>query len=305
MPAWIRRTLIILAFVAVAGGGAFYWYLKDARLPAGKFTIDMAAIRALADGQNGPLPSEIRVERITTFHFPFAAVVTGEAFRMIDIPVMTYQVVWPDRSVIIDTAMDEAMSKTLATDFDPQAFGRMITALGKADQIVLTHEHVDHIGGLTHYADLANLQPALRLTREQVDHPEKSGDAKLPDAALKGYQPLVYDQYHALAPGVVLIKAPGHTPGSQMVYVKRADGAEVLFLGDIAWNIRSVETLHPRPRLVSQFVLGEDRENVMRQLVEIKRVSDETPGLFLVAGHDGAVIQKLVDSNVLIRGFMP
>ncbi len=303
MPNRTTRIIYALIIIGLFGGGAFYWFFKDARLPVGRFEINMAAVRALADGQDGPLPSEIRVERITTFHFPFAAVVTGESFSMIDIPVMTYQVLWPDRSLIIDTGMDQEMAKTMATDFDPTAFARTTKAMSQAEQIVLTHEHIDHIGGLTHNPDLTGLLPALRLTREQMDHPEQSGDARLPKTALEGFTPLAYDKYHALAPGVVLIKAPGHTPGSQMVYVKRADGAEILFLGDIAWNIRSVETTKPRPRFISQFVLGEDRDNVMRELIEIKRISDETPGLMLVAGHDGTVIRKLVEAGILVPGF--
>jgi glyoxylase-like metal-dependent hydrolase (beta-lactamase superfamily II) len=33
------------------------------------------------------------------------------------------------------------------------------------------------------------------------------------------------------APGVVLIKAAGHTPGSQMVHVRLASGKEVMLVG--------------------------------------------------------------------------
>ena len=88
--------------------------------------------------------------------------------------------------------------------------------MSTATQIVITHEHMDHIGGLTTHADLARVLPKAKLTREQLSEPERSLPARFPERALDGYQPLVYEQYHAIAPGVVLIKAPGHTPGSQM-----------------------------------------------------------------------------------------
>src|SRR3546814_4681759 len=108
----------------------------------------------------------------------------------------------------------------------------MENALGKAKLILVTHEHVDHIGGLTEYPDVAKILPSTRLTQEQVYHPERSAPAAFAAGALDGYKPLVYDKYVAVAPGIVLIKSPGHSPGSQMVYVKKVDGTEVLFIGD-------------------------------------------------------------------------
>ena len=37
-----------------------------------------------------------------------------------------------------------------------------------------------------------------------------------------------------------VLKWLGYTPGSQMVYVKRADGREILFLGDVAWQMSNI-----------------------------------------------------------------
>jgi len=39
---------------------------------------------------------------------------------------------------------------------------------------------------------------------------------------------------------MALIKAPGHTPGSQMVYVALQSGKEVLLSGDVAWHMDGV-----------------------------------------------------------------
>jgi glyoxylase-like metal-dependent hydrolase (beta-lactamase superfamily II) len=66
-----------------------------------------------------------------------------------------------------------------------------------------------------------------------------------------GYQGIDDEPYQTIVPRVVLIKAPGHTPGSQMVYVKRADGQEILFLGDVAWQMRNIEEVRERARLVT------------------------------------------------------
>ena len=67
--------------------------------------------------------------------------------------------------------------------------------------------------------------------------------------------PLEYDHYYAAAPGIVLVKAPGHTPGSQLVFVKLASGKELLFIGDVAWHMDQIRQLWYRPRLVTDFYI--------------------------------------------------
>ena len=127
--------------------------------------------------------------------------------------------------------------------------------------------------------------------------------ATFADAALERLQPLEYDRYHALAPGVVLIKAPGHTPGSQMVYVQRSDGAEVLFLGDVAWQFRNIETQRERPRLVTWFLLKEDRTAVFGQLAALKQLHESEPRVHIVPGHDAEVVSALLHAGVLKAHF--
>jgi glyoxylase-like metal-dependent hydrolase (beta-lactamase superfamily II) len=106
-----------------------------------------------------------------------------------------------------------------------------------------------------------------------------------------------------MAPGVVLIKSPGHSPGSQMVYVKKVDGTEVLFVGDVAWQFRNIELVRERPRLVTRFFLKEDRRAVFGELQELARLHEAEPKLSIVPGHDGATIETLVANGVLEKGF--
>ena len=47
------------------------------------------------------------------------------------------------------------------------------------------------------------------------------------------FRTIDYDRLYAVAPGVVLVSAPGHSPGSQLVYVRLADYREVLLVGDL------------------------------------------------------------------------
>lgn len=219
-------------------------------------------------------------------------------------PVSSYQLIFPDRTAIIDTALDEASGKAAdVASFDADAYGRMSAALEHAALIVVTHEHMDHLGGLATHKNLAKPLAVARLTKEQVDNPDGMAPVKFPPRALDGYVPLSYDRYEAVAPGVVLIKAPGHTPGSQMVYVQRADGAEHLFLGDVAWHRRNIDVQRERARLVTDFLIKEDRDAVMLQLAELKRLAEAEPKLAIMPGHDAVELDRFTRSRLLAPGF--
>jgi glyoxylase-like metal-dependent hydrolase (beta-lactamase superfamily II) len=220
-------------------------------------------------------------------------------------PASSYQLVYADRTVIIDTACDEAQvaaSGAPLTGFDGKAYKRMSAALATASLIVITHEHMDHIGGLAGQANLGQLLAVTRLTKEQVDHPERMTPVTWPKGALDDYKPLEYERYAAMAPGVVLIKAPGHSPGSQMVYVERADGTEYLFLGDVAWHRRNIDVLQQRARLMT-WLIDEDRDAVMLQLAELKHLTETEPKLELMPGHDAKELERFTSNGLLVRGF--
>jgi hypothetical protein len=88
-----------------------------------------------------------------------------------------------------------------------------------------------------------------------------------------------------------------------MIYVKRADGKEVLFIGDIGWSLRNVETGKGRPRLLSQFMLNEDRDAVFAELQTLKALHAAEPDLAIVPGHDVATIDALIKAGVMAAQF--
>lgn len=296
------RLVVIVLVLAGLLGGAYWWFILDNGSTTKTYTIDMAEVRRLADSLPGDKASEIRIEEVARFAFPATAVVAGDGWKTRSMPVYSFQVVFPTMTGIIDTALDSKIGEGQVASFDETAYGRMSAAIGNASFIVITHEHMDHIGGLTAREDLNALAPALRLTEEQVAHPEKMAPAAFKEGALEGYTPIAYDTAVAIAPGIVLIKAPGHTPGSQLVFVELADGREILFLGDVAWAFKNVETIRTRARLVSQFILQEDRAAVLAQLAELSRLHTEEPGIVMVAGHDGAQVGGLIADGTLKIG---
>jgi glyoxylase-like metal-dependent hydrolase (beta-lactamase superfamily II) len=307
MRTWVRRTLIVVAVLLAIAGAAYYWLIVESHMPGNAaFELDIERVRALASEVPGEKPASIELEEVAEFTFPATGVVAGDGWKGTQLPVYSYRLIYPDSSIIVDTGMTQDMATgSELTKFDAAALARVQAAMSNAAQIVVTHEHMDHIGGLTTHTDLANVLPTAKLTREQLSQPERSLPAKFPDHALDGYQPLVYDHYHALAPGVVLIKAAGHSPGSQIVYVQTASGAELLLIGDVAWHYRNIELQRERARLMTMLFLKEDRKAVFGQLAALKRVHEQQPAVHIVPGHDGPVIEGLVASGILKRGFSP
>jgi glyoxylase-like metal-dependent hydrolase (beta-lactamase superfamily II) len=296
---WLWYGALTLLILSVSG---YYWLFVDTRMPSGSYTVDMSEVRKLSDTIAGDKPVEVRVERVTSFRFPMTAAVAGAGWNEVEVPVYSYQIAYPDRAVVIDAGVSGEETGA-DPNFDRAAYDRMLAAMRTASAVVVTHEHPDHIGGLVAHPDLAAVLGNTRLTQEQVDHPEKMFGLSFPDGALANYRALAYDRYHALAPGIVLIKSPGHTPGSQMVFVKTAGGREYLFLGDVAWRFESVERLAARARLVSMFFLSEDRDAVLLQLAELKRLRDSNPDLVMVAGHDIDQMSRLLKSGAIAEGF--
>ena len=306
MRRWVRGGSIALFIVAMGLAVAIYWLFYDNRLPAnGRFPLDLTALRAAA----GPVasgPQRIEIEQLSHNDAPRIAMVAGTDWQTIGLVRASYRLVWPRRAIIVDTANSFALARRFgARRYDAAGWARVLRAMDQSDMIVVTHEHADHIGGLMGAPDAARLLSKARLTPEQVDSGDQSAPYRWPTAVRAQYHPLVYRGIHAVAPGVVLIRAPGHTPGSQMVYVRRADGHEFLFAGDAASMLDNVRLQRIRSRYVTSYLgsHADDRRAVMLQTMAMHALAVNDPALTIIPGHDGATFQTLIRRGLLVRGF--
>jgi glyoxylase-like metal-dependent hydrolase (beta-lactamase superfamily II) len=304
MRPWVRNVLVALCALIVIVGAAYYWFIVESHVPGGaEYALDIGEVRRLAGAAPGDKPVAIEVESVGRFKPPATFVVAGDGWKPTDLPVYSYRVVYPQTSVIVDTALSKEIGGDSLDSFDAAAFARVQAAMAEASIILVTHEHSDHIGGLTSHPNLAAVLPAAKLTREQIAVPAAMKPTRFPDHALDGYAPLEYQKYYAVAPGMVLIKSPGHTPGSQMVYVQTADGKEYLLIGDVAWHFRNIEVQRERPRFATQFVIEEDRAAVFGQLGALHRLHEAEPRINIVPGHDGQAVGRLIDAGLMTSKF--
>jgi glyoxylase-like metal-dependent hydrolase (beta-lactamase superfamily II) len=214
-----------------------------------------------------------------------------------------FQVQFRHGWIMVDAAMDSAALHR-GRSFKAENFAQIETALEKANLIVITHEHVDHVQPLVKGPIADQVAPHTLLTREQVETlltKPKVAFTSMDSSQVSRYLVVEYERALPIAPGVVLIKAAGHTPGSQMVYVKLASGREMILIGDIAWRALGVDSQRQKPDSTSRF-MSEDRTAIGKQLAWLKNV--QAQGISVVVSHDGTQLQSLAKRGVLNEGLV-
>ncbi|WP_158620191.1 MBL fold metallo-hydrolase [Corallococcus sicarius] len=294
----VAALLLVLVVVVAVG-------LSDVSVPdSSRFDADLGAIRALAVSTGAPLPTELRSQHVGRAPgVPQALVVAGSGFGEVAFDFYAYQVVYADgRTVLVDVVNDEKTQQANfpGSEFDAAAYARVQEALRRADATVVTHEHFDHCAGIAHSAHLDEVARKVHLTDEQLrsPHAEEAGFTAELRAKLT---PLQYERMHLLRPGVVLIKAPGHTPGSQLVYVRLADGREFLLVGDVAWHQDNIQLPRMHPRLTN-WLGGEEAQAMSHQLRWLHDLRRTAPELHPVVSHDGAQMQDYQRRGLILDG---
>jgi glyoxylase-like metal-dependent hydrolase (beta-lactamase superfamily II) len=125
--------------------------------------------------------------------------------------------------------------------------------LSSLTDIVLTHLHMDHVGGLLVEGVKAQLRPDLRIHVAAIevrfwdspDFSETSMPSAVPDV-LRSVAKRFLDEYRSylcpfeeqseVAPGVVAVRTGGHTPGHCVVRVA-SGGDRLTFAGDAVFQV--------------------------------------------------------------------
>ena len=261
-------------------------------------------LRAAARSVPGTLPTSLHYVKFAEASSPRSALVEGADSGLVVVSFPVFQIRYPDRWIVVDAGFDRrdwtAFYGSAPVSYWPERWDTVRTLLRGASTVVLTHEHWDHAAGVERGSGLGEIAAHTALTPSQLasllDPPAPIYVALRRDS-VPAYRRLGVDTLHALAPGVVLLAAPGHSPGSQWVYVRLASGREFLLVGDLVWNAVGLERQSQRPRPTSES-LKEDRDAVRRQLQVVRALADST-GLVIVPSHDDALLATLARSGAL------
>ena len=281
-----RLNWFLLALLLVVGL-PFYWLMIDNRPgDAPVKPVSIAQLRQLASSVPGPAPSAVEMELVGWRRLPGSLFVAGSGIKRKLVGVMAWRLpVDGGKAVVIDSGLTRTDAEAMGMEvYYPQIQARIERALDEAGLVLVTHEHPDHQGALVARGGAPLLQ-AARLTPGQRPRAPLAATLAWPTGAAPTAR-LAPDGPQAVAPGVVVIPAPSHTPGSQMIYVRLSSGREFLFAGDIATFAQSWQQVRARSRLVGDHLAKEDRREVYSWLQTIAALSRQAPGLVILPGHD-------------------
>ncbi len=223
---------------------------------------------------------------------------------------------WADGRILL---IDTGMTHDAATKFGKplellggaapiQPLVSIAKQLGEARErvrgVLFTHLHTDHTGGIRGLCKGVRHRLRVFMTEAQAERPnyttrpglhQVSGARCVRIESLVG-GPLIplHSAGREAFPGVFVIDAGGHTPGSQLIvaYVVGPDGPRTyVFVGDIVNNIDGITYDLPKPWFYRTFVVPEDetrQEELRRYLRELR----DRFGFTLLVSHDQRQIEQ-------------
>lgn len=258
------------------------------------FGADLAVIRRLASVIPGALPSAINGVRFAASIRPRKFVVEGGDETPVTMPRTAFQLVYPDGTVMLDAGMDKATHDSFGEGepFFADEFAKLQRALDAAKLIVLTHFHADHVAGVLqaeNFAELAGKTVASNDTVALMIEKPHRPHLKLDEEKAARFIALDYDLYYPLAPGLVLIKAAGHSPDMQMAYIRLQSGREFLHSVDAAWNMENIRQVKGK---AAPWV-KEDGPAIKGQLRWLNALSTTEPAVTILVTHDDDLFATL------------
>lgn len=309
MLKWIFRIVAALAvFIIAAGWWLFAGFSKaPAKAPPGLLDIDQW--RNMIREADGDLPTEVRVLEIGHDSAPMLAARAGAFTGQWLTSYNAVQIVFPDSTLVIGGALDRPTSETMVQapedwSFDDAAYRTLVDSMLRADKVLMTHEHLDHVMAIARHPDADALAQRLWLNAPQTAALPQFAAGELP-AALRDLPPRLDGTVQLVAPGVVAIPMAGHTRGAQLLFITLENGREYLMIGDTVWSMSSIEDLTMRP-VFTQFIVfdpNEDRDAIRTQIRAIHDLMQTNPQLTVFPSHDRIWLGKLSADGLISWGF--
>lgn len=292
MIKWGIRIFGILALIL----GVLFWWLLLSGSNAARSAPDLFDLEDWRSKATAPVeqaPTSIRILEIGRDIAPPFAAQAGRFGAPVAMSYNAVEVNYPDRRIIIGGAVDRPTAEGMALSdaewrFSDDAYDELTQAMRNAEQVLMTHEHLDHIMAIARHPDPVALASNLVLNQSQIDALPLFAEGTL-DPALAALSPRLSGDITTIAPGLVVVPAVGHTPGSQMIFIRLQNGQEILLIGDIVWNMGAIEALKTRPVLTQYMVFRpnyEDRDAIKRQVRALHDMMAAYPSLAILPAHD-------------------
>lgn len=299
--------IVVVGLLLAVLGGAFAVTLMSSPLPVGATTVTK-----LPDATP---PPEMSLAAIPsgTMESLGAFTYRGGDFKERKLSMAAILVRHPKGDVLFDSGLGSKVHEhfkglplpaRIVSKLDPgtpvrarmEAKGYDLT---KLTAIYPTHAHWDHVSGLV---DFPSVPVFLSATEKAFVDGGSDLAAVMREIAPKDLRTYAFEggAYMGFAKShdlygdgsIVIVEAPGHTPGSVIVFITTPDGKRYALIGDITWQIEGVNERAEKP-LAPRLLVENDAEAVRGLIVTLNALSTRFPELVIVPAHDGAVLARL------------
>ena len=164
--------------------------------------------------------------------------------------------------------------------------------------ILLTHAHWDHVSGVPEFPGTPVWVPEEeRAFIEQggwITEIARSTRPKLETYTFEGGPYLGFAKSHDVwgDGSIVVVPAPGHTPGSVIVFVTVPDGRRYAFVGDLVWQREGITEREEKPWL-QRTLADSDPPAVRALMLHVAAITARFPEVVVVPAHDARALAAL------------
>jgi len=157
--------------------------------------------------------------------------------------------------------------------------------------ILLTHAHWDHSSGLPDFPGTPVWVTAdeRRFVADGgwITAIARSADARYEEYAFDGGPYLGFPASHDVYGdgSIVVVPAPGHTPGSVIIFLTLPSGIRYALVGDLVWQREGISQREERPWL-QRTLADRDPAAVRDNILRMAAIAARFPDIIIVPAHD-------------------